>query len=283
MQDPQKQLKDMSVLDTVLTAMPDLEISAINGLKNTLDFLMNSQNITGKMFVSKDKTWYYDDSSTLHTYGNLQNALTANPSFDGIINVTEDMTWNDSNVGTSLYLDSGKNITVDLNGNTLSVGNTFALATVVNNTNVTFRNGTICEDADGYGALQTFCLANGGKVNCEHLTIDIRDVIEREPAGNYYIKIFNISERDPYTVSAIDYNGVAWNYSSIKDNVKQAQQLSSGIYAIENLSCHSDVSAGPCSIYIDRFCDISITESSHSYNMLFWIFEPSYLLKIYGY
>lgn len=71
MQDPQKQLKDMSVLDTVLTAMPDLEISAINGLENMLDFLLNSQDIAGKIFVSKSKTWYYDDDNTLHTYGNL--------------------------------------------------------------------------------------------------------------------------------------------------------------------------------------------------------------------
>ena len=48
MQDHQKQLKDMSVLDTVLTAMPDLQISAINGLENMLSVLLNSQNITGK-------------------------------------------------------------------------------------------------------------------------------------------------------------------------------------------------------------------------------------------
>lgn len=285
MSDSQKQLKDLSFSDTVLTAVPLLEMSAINGLENLLEFLLNSQNIAGQMFVSNEKTWYYDDDSRLHTYGSLPGALAQNPGFGGVINVTEDMEWNNGNIGASLYLNNGKNITIDLNGNTLSVNNSFALATIVNNTDVTIRNGTIREDADGYNASQMFWLANGGKLRCEQLKIDMRDAIERTPASNYYVEIFAINEYDPYTLSTIDHNGMLWNYArKIRpDNLSVASQLSTEEYALSSLSSQYGISADACSISLDRFCDVSIKNSSHGYNMLFWVFEPSKLLKIYGY
>lgn len=259
-----------------------VEITAVNQLNDTLKFLINAQNNANQMFVTQLSTWYCDDNNIVHNYSTLKDALDANPNFSGKVNITENITWNYDLVGTEsyrfLYLSSGNKIEFDLNGNIITMGNTTQLATIVNNTEVTFKNGTIYADVDLYSCTATriFYLANGGHVDCKSLDIDIIDHMPN--SDDYWINVFMTQPSDPVTGLAIDHNGKIWNYNQLTKTSLSRLSIDADI-----LSSQGELSANGSRIEIDRFCNMIIRNSFHGYNEIFWLFSPAALVSAYAY